>query len=108
MGADSDVKEMAAVLSGEKYTSREQIFLDAEKALIKAMKPKYNRELFNGYPVSSDGLYKENFDAISYTLMDPISLQYDNGEIEGGLNPHLGGDAIIILNNSEFKLEKHK
>jgi hypothetical protein len=107
-GEDSDINEMVAVLSGEKYTDRDKIFLDAEKALIKAMKPKYNKELFNNYPVSTDGLYNENFDAISYTIMDPITLVYESGEIIGGITPHLGGDAIIILNNNEFKLEKYR
>jgi hypothetical protein len=62
--------------------------------------------MFNNYPVSKDGLYNDNYDAISYTFMDPITLLYDSGEIKGGLTP-IGGDAILILDNSECKLVKH-
>jgi hypothetical protein len=107
-GPDSDIDEMVAALTGDSRPEQEKIFLDAEKALIKAMQPKYNKELFNNYPVSKDGLYQENYDAISYTFMDPVTLNYSLGEIEGGLIPHLGGDAIIIKDNETFDLIKHK
>lgn len=106
-GDEADTKEMAAWLRGENYPDQEKIFLDAEKALIKAMQPSYNKELFNNYPVSKDGLYNDNYDTISYTLIDPIVLTYEEGEIRGGLT-HIGGDAILIIDNSEFKLVKHK
>ena len=104
---DSDIKDMVATLTGENRPRQEAIFLDAEKALIKAMQPKHNKELFKNYPVSKDGLYSENYDSIIYTLMDPIKLKYELGEIDGGLST-LGGDAIIIKNNETFELNKHK
>jgi hypothetical protein len=63
------------------------------------MKPIYNKELFSNYPKSEDGLYKDNYDAISYTFIDPIKLVYEQGEIVGGLT-HIGGDAILILDCS--------
>jgi hypothetical protein len=107
-GAESDdVDEMIAAVQGRDYPEQEKVFLDAEKALIKAMKPHYNKELFNNYPISKDGLYADNYDAISYTFMDPITLVYREGEVLGGLSP-LGGDAIAIFKNSEFKLIKHE
>jgi len=105
-GDGVDTKEMVAAFLGENYPQQEKVFLDAEKALIKAMQPAYNKEMFNSYPVSKDGLYNDNYDAISYTFIDPIVLLYNNGEIKGGLTP-IGGDTIFILDNSEFKLVKH-
>ena len=107
-GLNSDIDEMVASIMGENRPDQENIFLDAEKALIKAMQPKYNKEMFNNYPVSRDGLYKEKYDSISYTFMDPITLDYSLGEIKGGLTPHLGGDLIIITDNEEFELFKCK
>lgn len=100
-----DIDSMTASLLGENYPEQERVFLDAEKALIKAIKPDYNKELFKNYPVSKDGLYRDNYDAISYTFIDPITLIYDEGEIAGEKTP-FGGDAIIILDNNEFKLVK--
>jgi len=107
-GVNSDIDEMVASLMGKNRPEKERIFLDAEKALIKAMQPGYNKELFNNYPVSRDGLYQEKYDAISYTFMDPITLKYPLGEIDGGLIPHLGGDVIIIKDNESFELIKYK
>ncbi|MGB5820912.1 MAG: hypothetical protein WBG90_15610 [Saonia sp.] len=106
-GPESDLESMIAAFKGENYPDQEKVFLDAEKALIKAMKPSYNKELFKNYPVSKDGLYNVNYDAISYTFIDPICLEYAEGEIEGGNTP-IGGDSIIILDNNEFKLVKNK
>jgi hypothetical protein len=105
-GDKSDINDMVASLLGENYPEQEKVFLDAEKALIKAIQPSYNKELFNNYPVSKDGLYLDNYDGISYTFIDPIVLTYEGGEIRGGLT-HIGGDSILILDNKEFKLVKH-
>lgn len=106
-GEGTETSEIFASLLGENYPEQEKVFLDAEKALIKAMQPSYNKELFNNYPVSKDGLYKDNYDAILYTFIDPIVLTYEEGEIRGGLS-HIGGDTIIIIDNKEFKLVKHE
>ncbi|MBU2020644.1 MAG: hypothetical protein KJ941_13445, partial [Bacteroidetes bacterium] len=84
-----------------------KVFLDAEKALIKAMQPEYNKEMFNNYPKSKDGLYKDNYDSIAYTVMDPIKLIYSKDEIRGGLSPW-GGDSIGVFDNKDFKLTKHE
>lgn len=104
-GAESATEDMKAALMGELYPDRRKVFLDAEKALIKAMTPSYNRQLFKNYPKSKDGLYDDKYDVISYTFMDPITLVYDEGTIVGGISP-LGGDAILIIDNKEFKLSK--
>jgi hypothetical protein len=100
---ETDPKYMADSLLGRTYPSQETVFLDAEKALIKAMQPRYNRKLFINYPRSSDGLYLEKYNAISYTFLDPIVLKYEKGELRGGLTA-LGGDSILILDNKEIQL----
>jgi hypothetical protein len=102
---EADIDEMVKSIMGESVPKQKRIFLDAEKALIRAMTPKYNKELFKNYPVSKDGLYNDNFDTISYTFTDPITLVYETGEIQGGLNK-LGGDSIIIESNSSFRISK--
>jgi len=104
-GTDSDISSLAEALRGENYPDQEKIFLDAEKALIKAMKPNYNKVLFKNYPVSKDGLYNEKYNTISYSFIDPIVLIYDEGEISGKINP-MGGDSIMIFNNEKFILIK--
>ncbi|MBO0950166.1 hypothetical protein [Fibrella forsythiae] len=105
-GLESDTDSMVAALKGENYPNQDTVFLDAEKALIKAMQPKYNKELFKNYPVSKDGLYDHKYNAIAYTFMDPITLIYTEGEIRGGLTA-MGGDSIFILENQEFKMSKY-
>lgn len=106
-GPEADIKDMVASLLGENYPNQEKVFLDAEKALIKAMQPSYNKEMFDNYPISKDGLYNDHYDAISYTFIDPIVLTYDEGTIRGGVTD-IGGDAILILDNNEFKLVRHE
>lgn len=102
-GPNSDMN----AFNGNQTAEQRTIFLDAEKALVKSMQPKYNKELFKNYPKSTDGLFKDNFDAISYTFIDPIKLVYDEGTIEGGLTP-IGGDMILIKDNLTVELLKHK
>lgn len=106
-GIDSPLESMVSSLKGENYPEQEKVFLDAEKAIIKAIQPNYNKELFKGYPVSKDGLYDDNYDTISYTFMDPITLKYTQGEICGGLST-IGGDTIFVSENKNFKLIKVK
>lgn len=106
-GEDSSVDEMVNTLMGKNMPEQRTIFLDAEKALIKAMQPNYNDELFINYPKSADGLYSHNYDSISYTFMDPITLVYDRGDIVGGLTS-FGGDSIIVQSNETMELLKLK
>ncbi|MBT9394813.1 hypothetical protein KLP40_16725 [Hymenobacter sp. NST-14] len=106
-GSDSVIEDVVHSFMGKYRPEQRTIFLDAEKALIHAMQPKYNDELFKNYPRSADGLYKYSYDRIAYTFMDPIKLVYDKGDIEGGLTA-FGGDIIGIKNNKEVELIKHK
>lgn len=103
---ESTDEDMLNSLLGKNMPDQRTIFLDAEKALINSMKPKYNDELFKNYPKSTDGLYKHNYDSVSYAFMDPITLVYDKGEIEGGLS-RLGGDTIVIRDNKIIELFKY-
>jgi len=105
-GSESDLDSMTSALLGKNYPDQEKIFLDAEKALIKAMKPNYNKELFRNYPISTDGLYDLNYKAISYSFIDPISLIYADGEIIGKKHP-FAGDFIVVSDNKEFTLIKN-
>ena len=104
-GTNANVKDMKFSFLGENFPKQEIIFLDAEKALINAMKPKYNKELFKNYPISNDGLFKNNYDYISYSFVDPISLEYEAGIINGSQSFD-GGDSIIIKDNKVVKLIK--
>ena len=105
-GLESSVDEVVEALITEKVLDQQKVFLDAEKALIKAMNPLYNKILFKDYPKSKDGLYDENYNAISYTIMDPLTLEYPDGNIEGGLTM-FGGDHIFVRDNETFELVKN-
>lgn len=106
-GENANVEEMSSSLMGENFPSEEKIFLDAEKALIRAMEPKYNKQLFQGYPKSKDGLFNDKYDYISYSFIDPITLKYKEGEIRGIKN-YEGGDSIVIKDNKEVSLIKRE
>lgn len=104
-GNPSSKKEVIASLTGSNFPNSDTLFLDVEKALIKTLQPKYNRKKYSNYPKSKDGLYNYNFNSISYTFVDPISLIYKDLVIRGGIN-FLGGDTIIISDNKYFGLTK--
>lgn len=106
-GKHSDTTSLAPAIMGEYYPEEEKVFLDVEKALINAIKPLYNKEMFKSYPKSKDGLYHDNYNAVSYSFVDPITLTYEEGEIVGGLS-QTGGDSIQISENKNMRLVKHK
>lgn len=60
-----------------------QISLDAEKALIHGMNPKYNHIQFKKYPFSKDGLYKSDASIFFYSIAATMILKYDAGSIIG-------------------------
>lgn len=60
-----------------------QITLDAEKALVHGMNPKYNHIRFNNYPFSKDGLYKSDASVFCYSIAENMILKYDTGNIIG-------------------------
>jgi hypothetical protein len=57
-GEEDNVKEAVDMIMGISPIDETTIYLDAEKALINALKPKHNRQLYPNYPESVDGLKK--------------------------------------------------
>ncbi|GEM_PF-2261915 len=82
------------------------ILLDAEKALIKAMQPGYNKQFYNNYPISKDGLFGYNLDGYSFQILSPIILEYKNGLIKGGTN--YNADSILIKKGQPLKVINNK
>ena len=70
-------------LSGDFDVTSNQISLDAEKALVHGMNPKYNRIRFKDYPLSKDGLYKSDASVFCYSIAENMILKYDAGNIIG-------------------------
>ena len=60
-----------------------QISLDAEKALVHGMNPKYNCIRFKKYPFSKDGLYKSDASVFCYAIAEKMILKYDAGNVIG-------------------------
>ncbi|AEE50221.1 hypothetical protein [Haliscomenobacter hydrossis] len=104
---NSSPEDMVNSLLGYNMPEQRTIYLDAEKALVKAMLPKHNKIKFKNYPKSKDGLEKHNFSSVSYTLMNPITLISEQGEIEGGID-YMGGDTIIVKDNRNMEIIKYK
>ncbi|HEK22202.1 hypothetical protein [Mucilaginibacter sp.] len=99
--SDDDAMDIAVrMLMGEKPIEDNVIYLDAEKALIKALKPKHNKLLYNNYPQSKDGLYTHELDFYNFTFSDPITLQYENGEIVGCQ------DSLLIEKGKTLQVRK--
>ena len=70
-------------LVGNFDISPNQICLDAEKALVHGMNPKYNHIRFKNYPFSKDGLYKSDASVFCYSIAEKMILKYDAGNIIG-------------------------
>lgn len=70
-------------LTGDFDVTHNQISLDAEKALVHGMNPKYNRIRFKNYPFSKDGLYKSDASVFCYSIAENMILKYDAGNIIG-------------------------
>lgn len=80
---DQQLDIAVRMLMGEKPIEENVIYLDAEKALINALKPKHNKLMYNSYPQSKDGLHPHSLEVYTFTITDPVTLRYENGEIEG-------------------------
>lgn len=104
-GPESSTEDLIEGFKHKNFPEQSTIFLDAERALIKAMQPKYNKVVYNNYPKSKNGLYEYNFDKYSYTFIDDITLQYEQGEICGRTG-YFNGDTIVIENNERLLILK--
>ncbi len=81
---DETGKEMADYMLNYTLPSDRKVSLDAEKALIKHLKPEYNKILYKTFPNKDDLVYRDFHNLILYSFVDPIKLIYDNGCIKGG------------------------
>jgi hypothetical protein len=97
---DNEMHIAVKMLMGEKPIDDNVIYLDAEKALIKALKPKHNKLLYNKYPESRDGLHSHNLEFYTFNFSDPFTLIYDNGEIVGCK------DSLIVEKGKTLQVRK--
>jgi len=99
---DSSEEDFIEALTGQFSFDHKTISLDCEKALIKAMNPKYNKQKFKQYPKSKDGLYNQHIENITYKIEENIILDYgDDNKIYGAMNPK-DGSIIAIQENNDF------
>lgn len=80
---ENSAKEMSDYLSEYLLPSEKSISLDAEKALIKHLQPKYNKVLYKSFPKENDLINSDFHDTFFYSFSDPIKLIYNNGKIKG-------------------------
>jgi len=74
---------MKAFMGDFDSTTPNRISLDAEKALVHSMNPKYNHIRFKNYPFSEDGLYKSDASTFCYSIAENMILKYDEANIIG-------------------------
>lgn len=85
--------------------SSKTISLDMEKAFIRVMQPSYNKQFYNKYPESKDGLFLYNYDTFTYSIENDITLLYEEGEIKcrRGMD---AGDFLSINGNKKLEIIK--
>lgn len=79
----SSENDLMKALFGNFDVTPNQISLDAEKALVHGMNPKYNCIRFKNYPFSKDGLYKSDAKVFCYSIAEYVILKYAKGNIIG-------------------------
>ncbi|QKJ32882.1 hypothetical protein HQ865_25045 [Mucilaginibacter mali] len=86
---------------------KKRIYLDAEKALINALKPRHNKLFYKSYPQSKDGLKQDALDAYTYTFFDPITLVYNEGEITGSEH-FIEADMLLVKKGEPLAILKYE
>ena len=106
-GDEEGISNLFEMVSANNSPDDKVLSLDVEKALIKLLNPKYNdpKKRFGNYPKSTDGMFKYKFNAFSYQIMDNLKLKYEEGSINGSIDP-AKADIIFIKDNSELLLKK--
>ena len=79
----SSKEDWIKALTGHFDVTPNQISLDAEKAFVHGMNPKYNKIRFKKYPYSKDGLFYSDATVFCYAIAENIILKYDSGLIIG-------------------------
>lgn len=91
---ESNEEEFIEAMTGEFTFGKKEISLDCEKALVRAINPKYNKACFKQYPKSSDGLFNHRLDSYIYRVLENLMLCYEpNNKIYGDVK---GKNASII------------
>jgi hypothetical protein len=101
-GSDNIDELVDQIENPNKLIEQRKIALDVEKALIKCLDPRFNKEKFSNYPKSVDGLYNENLDKIVYQIRENILLNYDDGTFIGDIVLHRA--SFIGVSGSEAEL----
>jgi hypothetical protein len=87
---------------------------DAEKAFVKFMLPKYNRETYSNYPKGADGLSDQGFSRYGYAIAEDLAFRTSQGLLRGGRRGVSalsnsadfilveGGDATLQVSGVDF------
>lgn len=75
-----------------------RIIADAEKAVISAFKPKYNKQLYKNYPQGTDGLYGQGYTGYSYSIAEGFAFNTAYGTIRGARD----SAEILLSNDADF------
>ena len=85
--------------------AEKNIFYDIEKAFIKAFNPRYNIQKYDNYPISENGLYKDNYQSLTYSISDPITLVYNGKLFECGVNKTKTNYIQVNVEQKELKIK---
>jgi hypothetical protein len=95
IGPDDPIpSNISDFMNGANLPSNRVLSLDAEKALIQAMKPAYNKVYYDNYPHDKEGLSALSLDSYSYQIWSNLRLKYEGGNICG--RPDLFADALLV------------
>lgn len=101
INGNSSITQYHQMFSKKEITEK-TIALDCEKALIKAMTPKYNKILFNNYPKSEDGLYNFNLSLCCYRILELMLLEYGEEKYIFGDVDAEKASILTTVNNEIF------
>jgi hypothetical protein len=85
--------------------SEKSIFYDIEKALIKAFNPRYNIQKYDSYPKSKNGLYKDKYHTLTYSIADPITLVYNGKLFACGTNKTKTNYIQVNVDKKELEIK---
>ncbi len=99
---ETSEEDFVKVMMGDFGYGLKEISLDCEKALIRAMDPRYNKTKFKQYPKSKDGLYQHKTDFVLYRILENIILEYDESHKIVGDSKVENASIIGVNDRQEF------
>lgn len=110
----SDFTEIEEVIeTSNKLYKNDKIIADAEKAFVKTLKPPENDEKYDKYPESTDGLFSDDVDRVSYLINEQIIFKTEFNKIvskrsfkESGLDNN--SDFIFVTRDGVKKFNAEK